>query len=193
MIIPDGFGQFNIRFSGAGIPNGGEVTLGFENTIPQWTPLEACQALETVLEGADTLFAATMPNFAVVSIRCKLGPNDDGPFAELPVTIPGTNVTTESMPNVSYLVHKQTNLGGRHGRGRLYWPGVPLSETGQDGTIGIDARDGVTEGWEFIRTELAEADAFCVLLHATSSPAPTGITAFACDAKAATQRRRLRG
>ena len=193
MHIPVGFAQINLKFAGVGIPNGAEVTVGCEDTSGVAAPLAIAESMETALEAANTLFAATISAVHVETIRVKKGSNESGPFVEHPVDIAGTSVTLESMPNCAYLVHKSTLLGGRHGRGRLYWPGPVLSEVDNDGEVGTDARNGVTEGWEDIRVAMDTAGFPLMLLHATSSPSPTEISSFSCDNYLATQRRRLRG
>lgn len=192
MIIPIGFFQVNLKFTGSDLPNGAEVTFGLEQTGGPYTPLEVCDAVEDALNDADSLFAATLSGADVTTIRVKKGPNATGPFAEKAVTISGTSVTNEGLPSAAYLVHKQTGFGGRAGRGRLYWPGAALSEVDAAGGVGNDARDGVTDGWELIRTQLTTAGLTPMLLHATDEPEPYVITAFSCDARVATQRRRLR-
>lgn len=192
MFIPIGFYQVNLFFTGGDVPNGAQVTFGLEQTGAPYTPLEVCDAVEDALEDADTLFAATLSGAVVTKIRAKRGPNVSGAFAEKAVNIPGTSITNEGMPNCAYLVHKTTGFGGRSGRGRLYWPGAALSEVQQDGTVGVDARNGVTTGWELIRTQLTTAELPPMLLHAEDEPQPYLITSFECDGLIATQRRRLR-
>lgn len=192
MIIPINFAQVNLRFEGVDIPNGAECTFGVEIETGPYTPLEICEAVIDAFNDADTLFAATMNQCVLQTVRVKKGPNSTGAFAEATAGIAGTSSTTESIPNCAYLVHKQTGFGGRSGRGRLYWPGVAMSEVNEAGVVGTDARNGVTTGWELVRTQLTTAGLPPMLLHAESEPGPYLITAFVCDNKIATQRRRLR-
>lgn len=192
MIIPTGYAQVNMIFTGASVPNGAEVTLGLSNLTSDHNPSEIAEAVETALEAADVLFAATLSTVKIATLRVKKGPNETGPFIDYAVDIPGTSVTAEGMPNCAYLVHKITTMGGRKGRGRAYWPGAALSETDNAGNVGVDARNGVTDGWNSLITSLASADLAPVLLHSAEGDIPNVITEFICDARLATQRRRLR-
>ena len=95
---------------------------------------------------------------------------------------------------MSYLIHKSTSLGGRAGRGRFFLPGVPESLVNSNGLLTSGTATAIDSAMSDFIGEMTATGVVPVVLHAEGSPitTPTAITAFSCDAKAATQRRRLR-
>lgn len=194
MIIPGGYGQLNILFEGSNLPNSAEVTLGFKNIGTR--EIDECldDAEQAIL---DCSFNTVMPSGqSIRGIRIKLGPNQTGPMGEKSFVVNGSASGGASPPNVSYLVRKQTAVGGRMARGRLYWPGVPEGSVGNDGLIDPTALSNLQGKMLSLRTNLGGAGMPLFLLHATQFssdvPPPYEIVALNVDNRAATQRRRLR-
>lgn len=96
--------------------------------------------------------------------------------------------------NVAALFQKRTAFPGRRGRGRMYWPYVGDSDADAVGALTAAAISRYTTMLTAWRTAITTNTAFDlpVLLHTTSTPDPTPITAFVCAPILATQRRRLR-
>jgi len=96
--------------------------------------------------------------------------------------------------NTAWLLTKNTALGGRRNRGRLYIPGVSNNLVGANGVLTTAAiAVGNTAGTNLLNNLLATAEAEGVVLFHNSAPAtPTPITSIKCQSRVATQRRRMR-
>lgn len=189
MIIPPGFAQVNLKWTGTSVPLGAQSTFGVENA----SGLTADQIADAVGDSiaAGTLKASWVATCQINSILVKRGPNDTGSASELGYVIVGTMSGTGVQPQVSYLIQKITELGGRHGRGRLYWPGCSETFVNNSGVIdtGVQASfQGALSTW---RVAMATANLPLVLLHSDAT-SPTPITNLNVQTTVATQRRRLR-
>lgn len=192
MIIPDGFGQVNLMFTGIAVPTGAEVTFGLEYGVP-FTAAEVADAVATAVDESDLLGVMTTA-ITLSNIHVKSGPNLTGASADLSQAVTGAFGENAVPPNTSMIVRKLTSAGGRSGRGRLFLPGLREDQVNGSGQWDSTLVEAVTGCWETIRTELDEANLNTVLLHGADAPIsiPTLITSFAADATAATQRQRLR-
>ena len=188
LIIPSGFAQVTHFFSGAALPNGAAMTYGVTQGGAVSAPTD-CAFLHDAL--ADHLAVYWADAISLTTTRLKLGPNATGPFFEFTDARPGALTADPLPPNCCYLIEKQTALGGRAGRGRMYMPGV--AEDGVlDGGAQLPARvsalnRALATWWNVIVNE----GLIPQLFHSASSD-PTEITDFNCDPVVATQRRRLR-
>lgn len=193
MLIPTGYSQLNIVLGGDGLPSGAQVTWGFKDETGD-SPLVKATAIDAILAGCTNIFASTSDLFRVLSLMVKDGPNETGPSAEYATNITGTYSATESMPAVSYLIQKNTAMGGRQGRGRIYWPGCPLADVTETGSVDSNLVGDQNVGWTEFFTEMATAQMPLYLLRAESSPisTPQILTGVSCQTTVATQRRRQR-
>lgn len=107
---------------------------------------------------------------------------------------PGLGGGAGMTPQVAYLVRKNTSVPGRHGRGRMYLPGVDEPSVDQDGTVLAAKVTGLnTELTNFLGALLLLSPAVHpYILHRTGAVAPTEIDTFEAETIVATQRRRLR-
>lgn len=209
MTIPVGYAEITYKFTGAAAPLGAYVVFGVQNVLDSSAGTVA-QSARLAFSGS-TLPARLTDDVAVTEVRAKLGPDATGDFASVTGSWPGTQATTSMPPQVATLVRKVTASGGRRGRGRMYFPGVP--ETGVD-DAGVISGAGVT-AWTTALADFLGAltanDVPMFLLHdpatiwtlvngqprrvPTSDPIPEPdlVTSLVVDPKVATQRRRLRG
>lgn len=193
MLIPESYGQVNLIFSGQAVPTGAQVTIGIGLVDSTESLTDAAAVVSGAISAAN--FESIIENDSQLDgFLLKLGPNDDGPsgfFSHVTVGDAGSEGTA---PNVAALVKKITNVGGRQGRGRLYWPFVMQSWIDDGGNIGGAETGTITNCWTDFADGLSAAGYSAVLLHAESSPSkpPHQIEGFLCDGLAATQRRRLR-
>lgn len=194
MIIPTGYAQLNMIFTGPSVPTGAECTVGFDRTAGPSTPSAAASEIATIIEGCTQLFSATKTDIKMSTLLVKFGPNATGPSAVLAVDFDGTYASTDGAPATAYLIRKNTAMGGRQGRGRLYWPGPPLVDIGPGGVIESNLVGDMNTGFTEFFTEMAAADMPLVLLRAEGSPitTPEPLTGFSCQTTLATQRRRQR-
>lgn len=194
MVIPAGAAQINYVFGGTAAPNGAEVTIGFDGVagVP-YTPLELATLAKDAWE--DNLRAVTLDDITLQVVRVKFGPNDTGPATELAVNLAGTSAGQGTSPNVAYLVHKNTALGGRRGRGRMFYPGVNESGVDDAGNVLSASVTAYNTAFAAYLTQMEAGGGDLVVLHApgnTSIPVPTPILSLTMDPKVATQRKRLR-
>lgn len=190
MLIPVGYAQVNIKYTGAAVPLGAQITFGVQNT----GSLTADQVADLV---GDTYVGANMDQnhvgaCAVSSILVKLGPNDTGASSELAYAIAGTLSGAAYSPNVGLLVQKITGLGGRKGRGRFFVPGQSESYISDGGLIDPAIVAADQANCTNFLADLSTAGVPMVLLHSTASPVPTPVTTLNVSPTVATQRRRLR-
>lgn len=189
--IPDGFAQANFVFTGGAVPTGAEVTLGLD--VSEYTGDVSNSA-----EDVGTTFLPVMGelNAGVEFVRCvvKWGPTATGPTNEFTFSQGGGDGGAASTPGLSWLVHKNTSLGGRAGRGRFYLPGLSEADVGGDGSVSETPRALLEADLVTFRNDLILANIIPVLLHGDESPisTPTVIDTLTVDPLAATQRRRMR-
>lgn len=208
-VIPAGFGQFNLRFSGTAVPLGAEITFGFENV----NDLSADVIADTVGDRiAATDWDGYWPNtMQLASILVKLGPNDTGASAELAYVIAGTSFANAEAPNVAALVTKVTATGGRRGKGRFFQPVPAEAIVATGGLLDSAWQAGLQSELTSWRTGMSTAGLPLVVLHSypytwtlvggvpkrdydtgASLPAPTPITSLNVAQRVASQRRRNR-
>jgi hypothetical protein len=109
------------------------------------------------------------------------------------VAHPGTATLPPCPSNTSLLIKKQTTLGGRKGRGRMFVPpfGVQEVEVDASGFIGSTIL-GINQGyWSSFLTDLGSDDLDPYLFHSDAT-APSLITGLSIESQVATQRRRMR-
>lgn len=189
VLVPDTFSQITYQFTGTGLPNGAACTLGVHN-IDALTPSAIGVLAKT--GGAWTgIFTHVSSEISCTGILVKNGPTDTGPSAVTPVTQPGLDSDAAASCNTAVLIRKVTNQGGRHGRGRLFWPGIPQAKVNANGTVLAATLTTLTTEWAAYLTTLAGANLPPVLLH-SDAESPTLLTGLVPDGRVATQRRRLR-
>lgn len=191
-VIPAGYAQCNVRFTGTPVPNGAEITFGVaigdKNTAE-----EVFTGVSAALTSSGFLAPFTS-NMTATSVLVKLGPNLDGPMQEFPIHIEGLATTEGLSPNTACLVRKGGALGGRMNQGRLFIPGVPEGAATNDGKLSSGFLSAAQTGMTALRDDLLENGVEMVILHSeggTSRP-PVSVLTLTVQSVVATQRRRLR-
>lgn len=190
-VIPAGFGQINIRLQNDANLNPAEVTLGFE--IGAGTPSVAlCNDIYD--DVVTRLMPFTSSDLALNSVSMKIGPTETGPSYEYIEVTEGGDAGLAVPANTALLVRKVTALGGRAGRGRLYWPGVRESRVDSGGNVDGTFVTDFQVGWTGLYNDLLVHVAALVVLHGPDSPlsTPTPIEQLILQSRCATQRRRMR-
>lgn len=209
MIIPINFGQVTHIFAGSGVPLGAAVSYGFNNGAG----VSALSAANEFHDNwGDNVQPALVQNVDLVQTIVKLGPNEIGASAVASGTRGGADLSAQAAPNVAYLVHKVTAVGGRRGRGRMYLPGVDETVVTQGGNIDPAKVTELNTGLGLFEARATAGNLGLVLLHAPATvwslvdgqprripdptdppvPAPYSITDLVPSGVVATQRRRLR-
>lgn len=189
MIIPAGFAQINLIYTGASVPTGAQVTFGVDIS---GSPLSALEIGQSIAADYDTSgFQELMTaGTDLTGILVKEGPNATGASVLVSVSHPGINSDPAS-PAVAHLVHKHTNEGGRKARGRAFFPGVRESQVGAGGALVPSTVTLWNTALFDFHAKLATDSLPMVLLH-TDSTAPYELVGWTCDGTVATQRRRQR-
>jgi hypothetical protein len=189
-IIPAGFAQVNLIFAGGPLPHEAEVTFGMSNNGGT-APLTIAGTIAGLW--AAHLRPVTSDAITLDRIKVKRGPNDTGAEATYAVATSGTKAGAVTSPNVTYLVRKVTDLGGKRNRGRVYYPCPTEAQTLEGGGLAVAAVNAMTTGWQDFLADLLSGGEQMAILHSSAPPAPTPVTAMFCESQVATQRRRLRG
>lgn len=191
MIIPVGFSQVNLQYSGLNLPTGGEVTFGVQN-INNLAPGAAANVVLTAYNTANvaSLFSS---DATLSSILVKNGPNATGPFGSVSAAVNGTDGADPNPPQVAMLVKKFTVQGGRTGIGRSYWPNVSANKVLDSGLLDAAYQTAAQTVFDAFLTQLDVNDLPMVLLHAESgSGVPLNVIGYVVQSRSATQRRRNR-
>lgn len=188
LIIPTGFALATWRFTGPPLPHGAATTIGVRLNGAGPVPSTA----NTIRDAfSSNFFPGELAGIQGAGFTLKFGPNEDGPTVEVPWGVMGAGAATAS-PNVSFLLQKRTDFGGRRNRGRMYVPGVgeaAIDDAGKLTLAKVSAMQAAADGFV---SDLLAATIDPVILHSAAGVAPTTITRIVCSDQAATQRRRLR-
>lgn len=193
MNIPLGYAQINLIFTGSSVPEGAQMTFGLDHTGSALSPTGIAEVVEAawISSGIKSRYVSSL---GLTGILVKEGPNVTGASALLGVVHNGTASGTSVAPNTSVLIRKHTAIGGRAGRGRCYFPGIPEADVDGGGLIVSTERALWETDFQTFLDDIAAESLIPVLLHGDNSPVstPTPITGVTVDSKVATQRRRLR-
>lgn len=193
MLIPEGYGQVNFLFTGLGVPNGAEVTLGVEMPLPTPPPDEFAETMRAIW--VDRISPFQVDDVAVEGVRVKYGPNETGVSGESLGHWGGEDSGEPEAPQVSVLVKKITVDGGRAGRGRLYMPGIRETRIEAGGLLNGTYKGDLQTAFDAFLQDIEDLEANAVVLHGETSPLeePSRILSLQVQSMVATQRRRLRG
>lgn len=144
---------------------------------------------------AGTFYRALMSlDYSYAGVTVAVG-NDGGPiyYESTSGVGLGAGPTPGCSPNVAMLMRKSTQLGGRHGRGRMYIPGPQESTVSSAGVLTPAMLTALNTQGAALLTALAANGTDMVLLSNVplGDPQPT-VTSLVGQNIAATQRRRLR-
>lgn len=194
MAIPPGFAQVTMIHSHPAAEGEVDVVYGIEISGG---------ASELMLEQIlDAWSADIMPRLSqsVVLEAGRMYVGQDGGDALVfeanaePPT-PGGDASTWLAINTAYLIKKNTGLGGRRNRGRMYLPGVPAGTLNDSGNLNPTAMTNLNNAVNNFLVSLKAVTGVeeMVILHAAPSVlAPTVVSSLTPAPKIATQRRRLR-
>lgn len=189
MIVPAGFA--NVRHFSAiqTMSRSAEFALAYQ--ITSWDPGDIEDLYDSYVEFGQAI--GWTINVTFVGIQVVVGTSDpSAPLVyEFAGTEGGSGSNPLSSPQVSMLVKKLTNLGGRRGRGRAYIPWVQEGQVFDNGHLDGDFRDGVQTALnDFVTAEATQLGGSPVLLH-TDGDDPSELTSLQVESATATQRRRL--
>jgi|ERR1041385_6252698 hypothetical protein len=189
MFIPTGSAQVNFIFDGPGYARGAQVTLGVDNNLDDLDAADIAGAVGGLWVARLSPLQTSTINLA--SVKAKKGPNSTGAEADVPFGVAGSLSSQPLPPQDCGLINKITAAGGRHGRGRMFFPGMVEAQTDGGGLVRTaDILTFNTHLSDFF-DDLHSAHLDAILLHSDTT-APTAITGFVMQQLMATQRRRIR-
>lgn len=138
------------------------------------------------------LKAQTMTAYTLDTILVKRGPNSTGPEYTTSPGIAGTQSGATIPPNCAFLFTKNTVHGGRHGKGRMFYP--PLGEGFVDdkGNLAAGVATASSAAADAFRSGVGVDGNSMVLLHSDATT-PYEVISLVTRGKVATQRRRMKG
>jgi len=192
MLIPLGYSQVNLIFTGVPVPTGAQVTFGVDNQTDDLSP----SAIAAIVSAhyVTNLKSYLDSNASLATIRVKNGPNDTGPAVDAAGPGAGSASNSSVAPNTATLIRKVTAFGGRSGSGRMYHPCVDEAWIDEGGNLGGGTLTALQGAWDDFLADLDASNVPMVLLHNTTDvfASPTRVLGLEVQTKVATQRRRLR-
>lgn len=194
LLIPPGFAQLVLRWQLAGDPEPMVSTLGYDVS-------GLGGAYDAFLTSINNQYPISFGAGARLSVYTFIGSilyvgQDGSPPAvyERPAAEAGSSGSQAPPSNCATLVRKNTALGGRRGRGRMFLPPFNLAETSVDANGNLDG--AYVSGTNSNLASWLVTGRSPVLLHNSEGvsppPAPTPITTLVVQTKIATQRTRMR-
>lgn len=189
-VIPNqNTGLATFVFEGVSVPFGAVCTIGFESSL---IPVQQQHADDLATHAGVMHAALSAAGCFLARVEVKAGPNETGGTWEAVSGTQGASGNNPAPPNVCHLIRKQSALGGRRGRGRMFWPCIEEATVNHAGDVvagDVAIRQGIVDN--FYDAMLADGMQ-PVILHDTAAVSPTDITALVYDSRVATQRDRLR-
>lgn len=194
MIVPEGYGQVRFRFAVSGVADVMGFGLGFlVDSLTNAT--EMCQiADDAFIDAFLPSNAAMMAGWTYLGTEGFITRSGEPELGAQPEAISGTGGFDAPTINTAILVRKNTPLGGRKNRGRMFVPpfNVGQQQVDQSGTLEPTLVTNLQTAWSGFRSVVQTATIEPTLFHSHPDDAPTHITSFAVQGLAATQRRRMR-
>jgi hypothetical protein len=193
VIIPLGYAQSNFRYTGVAAPSGAEWTMGWDVRTYGGDAQDLADLLRDSYNALDfDQFHTTEMTLSEVYV--KYGPVSTGASAVAGTVSPGTAAAPTTPPQVTQIVRKHTDAGGRAGKGRLYFPGLPEAQISGGGLLSDTWKDNLPVVFQDLVDLVGLGNVFPVVLHSAGAPitAPSPITGFSSPARVGTQRRRNR-
>lgn len=193
LVIPPGFAEIALFLSFENDPEPMVTTIGMSTTDPLTV---------TDLEDLGTAFHTALDDelvdeMTLIKVKSTEG-NDGSPIiTEANMALDFSNSGAPLLPNTAVLVRKNTGVGGRSQRGRMYIPGYRAESVFSYGVIDptnvLSLQGAITDVFENF-VGLGAPWGVPVLLHTTDAPdtTPTELVSLTVEARLATQRRRLR-
>lgn len=193
MIIPTGYAQANLLFTGLAAPRGAQIELGVALDVGMSNPLAIGAAIYDAWEA--NLLPLQSTSITLSGCRVKVGPNASGPDGTYVESDAGGNTSSPAMPpQVALLAKKNTDLGGRAHKGRMFIPGAIENAADASGAVSdatIAAYNTALAAF-LVAVAASPSPTGLVLLHTDPLVAPTPIVSITLTALVASQRRRVR-
>lgn len=183
LVIPSGYAQCSFIHRNNGTLQPAVCTLAVDT--------DDFAKLNTVGDKWRDLMLAEMNNsFTYVGFQARVAA---GTSVSVTYNSPGIGGGSGTSPQVSYLYRKNTIHPGRHGHGRMYYPGCDETSVGSEGQVSSGKVTGLNNQMAAFRTALAAITGVVsiVLLHNDATPVYS-VSTLVAETVVATQRRRLK-
>lgn len=189
MIVPNGFVAVVVPLHNVSLSRTAVITYGVEDIAGTVNPQTIADDIQGVMDGDFVNRLDTNVTMGPVQVYVgAVGGTVPGTAAG---SFPGQLNIASPPPNVAVLVHKNTTLGGRKGRGRMFIPWyVDKGSIDEAGGIDGTQRTNINNSLDNMLTALDAADYPMRLLH-NDSTVPSAVTGLTVDSRVATQRNRL--
>lgn len=199
-VIPAGFGLVAVKLRLAGDPEPMFVTHGVDLSEAGVDHQATANAIGNSFVAVTSLGPLFNSSWTVESVILRVGDGAGGSTVFEDAVNYNSGVAGASLPqNCAVLFKKQTNLAGREGRGRMYFPGIAEGNVDAAGVLtstAITSHNDRAFAYLNLLADDVQTPAPMVLLHSSPQlgavPPPTVVTAMIVDSRIATQRRRLR-
>lgn len=192
--IPAGYAQLNMIYQVIGGVRPSEVTIGFKGN-PASNAADIAVIANTLFTAVNRPGAAARMSrdWTFLGVRCMLMTESGPTVGEQFTTVTGTGAWDALPSNLAVLIRKNTGLGGRANRGRMFVPPTGVSETGanQLGAMTAPARTQIQSDWDGWFTAMKATVEKFYLFH-NETAIPSEVTGLAVQSLMATQRRRMR-
>ena len=187
--IPDGFGEATINMDFiAGPSNPMAMVFGYSHAGVN--PSGHAQVLAEAFRDSVMTITPWSNNLLVKDVSCKENPG--GVSGSFTISQPGISADKALPPQICVLVRKNTDQGGRPGRGRMYMPGLTDAQTLEGGFIVPSSVTLINGEFGDFRTSIGLSDLPMVVLHSNPALAPANVITLSVQDVLATQRRRIR-
>lgn len=194
VIIPEGFGVAKLRWKILTAPDEVITTFGYLSSGVQDAQADSV-TIDTAFRfpGRPGGASNVSTRYQTVGVECTRMTATGPVTGETTLRVTGTGTGSPLTPNTSVLVKKLTARGGRKGRGRMFVPGMCVSEIDVDenGIISTPDLADIQLQWSDFLADLQTSVCLPYLLHSDST-LPDEITSLVVEPLVATQRRRLR-
>lgn len=196
IVIPEGAAQLTFRFLTDSDPEEMVTTLGVILSDPPPSPAIAAQYGYT---SWTTAFpdSSMSTEYTFVGVTAAIGTGADPVLGEYLLPLDGTGAFSCPPNNTAVLVRKQTGLGGRRNRGRMFIPPFNLSELNVNnaGVLASTYQTGMATALNNLEAELTDAAGpfeSLALFHSAAPFVATTVSNLVLQTKVATQRERMR-
>jgi hypothetical protein len=194
LLIPAGYSQMNLVWQGTTNDRPCEVALGFHGP-PGELPADAADDIYSAAIATNSIFQASQQSTTWRFLGVKvMTMTESGPTTgELLLSVVGTLSVANPPINCAVLLRKNTDLGGRTNRGRIFAPPTELNESEVD-YLGNMTSTAVTRHLTHWNNFVSGLDAVgkTLRLYHTASAVPTVVNSLSVQQLIATQRRRMR-
>jgi hypothetical protein len=195
--IPVGFAEATFIWNLAGKPNDVTYAFGLDHpTFSIYDPAIWAQDLYGFAVGASKpiIPADIQIGWTFQGIQVVKQLEEGQIIGQYLLPVVGTATGGALPPNCAILMRKNSALGGRRNRGRVYLPPIIPGEANVDvlGNLSGSFATDIQTRWNTFRTGAEGDENTLVIFHQTAPFTPTPITGFTVATTIATQRRRLR-